>query len=310
MTSIDLKSIHEIQIQVLDWYKENGRHDLPWRNFDSNQNQLAYHVLVSEFMLQQTQVERVIPKYQAFLRRFPTMLDLASAQAADVITLWSGLGYNRRAVMLYNTASAIAREYSGIIPSDSGLLAKLPGIGPYTLAAILAFGFNQPVVVLDTNIIRFYELLVFGYDKPSVKQVTGLAVQFVPINESRQWHSALMDLMSEIRKIRSPKSEQEALLKAITMLSLPTLPKLTDIPLERPKQSPFRDSKRYYRGRIIAYLTQCPANRASLKAIQLLLKSERMPENYEILELLQSLKKDSLIMLSEPLSPESEITLS
>src|SRR6266498_621279 len=150
--------IEAIQQAVLIWYRSNRRHDLPWRNLDKLGIDVPYGVMVSEIMLQQTQVRRVILKYLAFLATFPTIQDLAQAPTAQVLSLWSGLGYNRRALMLHKVAQAIVTRFCSELPDILNALVALPGIGPYTAAAILAFGFNQSVPVIDTNIQRFYEL--------------------------------------------------------------------------------------------------------------------------------------------------------
>src|SRR4051812_1029866 len=134
-----------IQSGLLRWFAENRR-DLPWRHTRD-----PYAILVSEVMLQQTQVDRVIPYFRSFLERFPTVRDLAAAATADVITLWAGLGYNRRAVNLQRTARAVVDQHSGAFPSDPETLATLPGIGPYTAGAIACFAFEQDVAFLDTN---------------------------------------------------------------------------------------------------------------------------------------------------------------
>src|SRR5690606_31251880 len=121
-----------------------------------------YHILVSEVMLQQTQVDRVIPYYRAWLERFPTLSDLAAAPTADVISLWAGLGYNRRAVNLQRTARYVVDELNGVFPSDIAALLTLPGVGPYTAGAIACFAFEQDVAFLDTNMRRTLHRIFFG----------------------------------------------------------------------------------------------------------------------------------------------------
>ena len=143
--------------RLLAWYRIHGR-DLPWRKSDD-----PYHALVAEFMLQQTGVGRVLPAFASFLQRFPTLQSLASAPTSDVIRAWSGLGYNRRAVNLQRTARVIVEEHDGIIPRDPRTLATLPGIGPYTAAAIACFAFQRPVAVMDTNIRRVLGRILTGH---------------------------------------------------------------------------------------------------------------------------------------------------
>ena len=134
--------------QELIW--EKGRElyrDMPWRD-----DTRPYYVLVSELMLQQTQVDRVIPKFDAFITRFPDEAALAAASLADVLTLWSGLGYNRRAKYLHDAAKMIMAEFSGIFPTTYDELVKLPGVGPNTAGAIMTYAYNQPVVFIETNV--------------------------------------------------------------------------------------------------------------------------------------------------------------
>jgi len=134
---------------LLAWYRIHGRAHLPWR-----QTRDPYRVLVSEFMLQQTQVERVLPLFEAFVAAFPDLASLAAAQAADVVRLWRGLGYNSRAVRLHALARAVVERHGGALPSDRDALLALPGIGPYTASAVRAFAFELDDVALDTNIRR------------------------------------------------------------------------------------------------------------------------------------------------------------
>jgi A/G-specific adenine glycosylase len=132
---------------VWKFYEKHGRHTLPWRNTDN-----PYHILVSEVMLQQTQSDRVIPKYLSFIVQFPTIESLASASQESVLREWKGLGYNRRALNLWRASQIISSEFGGIVPIETEKLTSLPGIGPYSAAAVQAFAFNQPSIVIETNI--------------------------------------------------------------------------------------------------------------------------------------------------------------
>ncbi|NQV92029.1 A/G-specific adenine glycosylase, partial [Candidatus Woesearchaeota archaeon] len=144
---------------LLTWYDKNQR-DLPWRK-----NNPPYEIVVSEIMLQQTNVPKVIEKFKEFLIIFPTIQDLAFADKSEVIQSWSGLGYNRRALMLHKFAQEIVTNHKGIIPKTAEELIKLPGIGPYTSGAIASFAFNKPEPAVDVNLRRTYIRYFHGQDQ-------------------------------------------------------------------------------------------------------------------------------------------------
>src|SRR3989344_7733644 len=144
-----------IQNTILEWYSKNKR-DLPWRTTNN-----SYHIVVSEFMLQQTQVNRVILKYHNFLNKFPSIQTLADASPADVINEWAGLGYNRRALHLHKFAQTIKTQHNSTIPTDREQLMELPGIGPYISQAIRCFAHHMDVSVIDINIKRIFSRLFF-----------------------------------------------------------------------------------------------------------------------------------------------------
>lgn len=175
---------------VLSHWKRHGRHDLPWRRTED-----AYAVLVSEIMLQQTQVPRVIPKYQAFLRAFPTFRRLAVAPAREILNLWQGLGYNRRALTLQRCAQAVVSEHGGKLPRQYGSLVQLPGIGPYTAGAVMAFAFNLPWPVIETNIRRVYLHHFFPRRRnvPDAEIFPLIEHHLAGVTSVREWYAALMD---------------------------------------------------------------------------------------------------------------------
>ena len=142
-----------LQKTILSWYEEKGR-KLPWRETTD-----PYKILVSEMMLQQTQVDRVIPKYHAFLKRFPTVKDLTEAPPGEVLQYWSGLGYNRRALYLQRCAQELVKQKN--FPENVEELQKLPGLGPYTTAAVLSFALNKDVIVVDVNISILYKRIFY-----------------------------------------------------------------------------------------------------------------------------------------------------
>lgn len=189
---------------ILRWYEKNKR-DLPWRKTRN-----PYRILVSEIMLQQTQVDRVIPKYKAFLKQFPTVRALANASVSDVIKAWAGLGYNRRALFLQKTAKAVVEQYNGRFPKDLQLLKELPGIGDYTARAVLSFGYGEPVAMMDTNHRRFYQRVFFKGELQNDKALLVFADAFVANMKKDQvydWNQALMDFGSLICLTSSPRCE-------------------------------------------------------------------------------------------------------
>lgn len=173
---------------IRSFYLAHGR-DLPWRRTRD-----PYHILVSELMLQQTQVSRVLRYYPVFLERFPDIATLAAAGLPDVLAAWQGLGYNRRAKALLTCARIILTEYDGAIPGDEALLRKLPGIGNATAGAILAFAFNRPAVFIETNIRRVFIRFFFA-GRTGVKdsEIMPLIETTVDPEKPRDWYYALMD---------------------------------------------------------------------------------------------------------------------
>jgi A/G-specific adenine glycosylase len=156
--------------------------------------------LVSEVMLQQTQASRVVPAFRSFLRRFPTVRTLAAASRRDVVLEWGGLGYNRRAVRLSEAARAIVRDHGGRIPRDPATLRELPGVGPYTAAAVASLGFGEPVAAVDTNVRRVVarvHLGVDGHDVPA-KELWALADAWLDLDDPTTWNQAVMDLGREV----------------------------------------------------------------------------------------------------------------
>src|SRR3989338_959375 len=178
---------------ILGWYSSHQR-NLPWR-----QNPTPYHVLISEIMLQQTQVQRVIEKFKEFTTLFPTIYHLANASTADVIRAWSGLGYNRRALLLHQFAQEVVEKYKGVIPRSAVELLTLPGIGPYTAGAIASFAYNQPDPAIDVNVRRIYQRYFHGKDqglpmgRKEEQELYELAKRSIPNNKSAEFHNALMD---------------------------------------------------------------------------------------------------------------------
>lgn len=185
------------QSRLLAW-SETTRRDLPWRRTRD-----PWAVLVSEAMLQQTQVSRVVPRYDGFLDAFPTPRACADAPVGEVIRLWEGLGYNRRAVHLHAAARAVVERHGGDVPGDLDALLDLPGVGPYTARAVLAFAFERDHGVLDTNAARVLARAAAGRAMTRTEAQT-LADDLVPAGRGWAWNQAVLDLGATVCTKRSP----------------------------------------------------------------------------------------------------------
>lgn len=222
------RKLVEFRKTIREHYRRHRR-DLPWR---STRN--PYRVLVSEIMLQQTQVSRVIPKYRDFLRTFPNFRVLAAAPLRDVLQAWQGLGYNRRALYLLRLSAVVLGEHQGKLPRSPRLLLKLPGVGSATAGAVCAFAFNIPVPFVETNIRRAF-IHWFFPDRGKVrdKEILGFLERTLDRKNPREWYWALMDYGAALRKKTGNPNKRSA---------------------HYAKQAPFRGSHRELRGKIIAIL--------------------------------------------------------
>jgi A/G-specific adenine glycosylase len=185
---------------IIAWFKKNKR-DLPWRKSD------AWGVLVSEIMLQQTPVQRVLPIYNEWMDRWPTPAHLAKATPAEVITAWGRLGYPRRALRLHECAKVITTELKGVIPGSEVELRKLPGVGEYTAAAIVAFAYQGRSLVLDINIRRLFSRLYQGVDSPTAAPTKAERIeyaQYIPQKNAHLWAAATMELGALICTAKNP----------------------------------------------------------------------------------------------------------
>ena len=194
------EEIRAFQRQIYEYYKHHGR-DFPWRRTTD-----SYNILVSEIMLQQTQVERVHDKYLEFIKMFSNFNVLSEASQGDVLAMWQGLGYNRRALALKKLALEIVEVYGGVLPQDVNKLSSLPGIGKTTAGAILAFAFNMPSVFIETNIRRVF-IHEFFRKKEDVKdgEIFPLVEATMDRENPREWYWALMDYGSMLkRKTENP----------------------------------------------------------------------------------------------------------
>lgn len=240
------------------WYRHAGR-DLPWRH-----SRDPWAVLVSETMLQQTQAARVAARYPAFLARFPTPAAMAAAAPADVVVEWAGLGYNRRAVALHATATALVERHGGAVPRDVAALTALPGVGPYTARAVRAFSFDAPAAPVDTNVARVLARLVAGA-ACSRGQAQRLADELAPRYAPGEWASALMELGATVCTARRPACRSCPVVGDCAWAATPSGddPAAASAHRARP-QAAFAGSDRQARGRLVAALQRGPVAEARL----------------------------------------------
>lgn len=281
--NLSKKQIKTFQRKIFSWYEKNKR-DLPWRHPSlklRNGKFDPYKILVSEVMSQQTQLSRVVPKYLAWIDRFPTLESLAEAHTRDILAYWSGLGYNRRALYLQKLAKTLChsgeqsdssikgKKDSGrarmtvIWPTTEKELRQLPGIGEYTARAILCFAFDKQMPVVDTNIRKVIAVHFFKGEVPNKKIVEEVAQQLLPKGKAYEWNQALMDYAAA---------------------------ELKNYKILLPKQSKFKDSDRYYRGQIIKLLTV--QEKITLKALYRVFAVQK--ERLE--KILLGLEKDGLVV--------------
>ena len=270
--------------RLMGWYREHGRHDLPWRLTRD-----PYAVLLSEVMLQQTQVARVLPYYEAWMERWPTVAALAGASAGDTIREWGGLGYNRRAVFLHRTASTVMAD-NGRIPKNIDQLVRLPGIGPYTARAVACFAFGTRTTVADTNIARVMSRALLGLatpkGAPSIERERA-ARELLPLRNARDHNLALMDLGATVCTARAPGCNVCPL---VTLCAW----RAAGYPVVQSEAAsgavPFEHSARFGRGRIVENLrAQRSASTSDL--------ARGLPEAHaaRVDEYLEALERDGVI---------------
>ena len=271
------------------WYRANGRHDLPWRLTRD-----PYAVLVSEVMLQQTQVERVRPRYEAWLERWPTTASLAAAPTAAVIREWSGLGYNRRAVNLQRAAREALKRY-GRIPLDEAKLRSLPGVGPYTAAAVACFAGGRRTAALDTNVARVVARALLGEGRaraPYGPELREAAEAWLPKRAARAHQLAVMDLGATVCRASSPACDACPLARECAWVAAGRPESPSVVPTAAAE--PFESTARFARGRIVAML----AEGAPLPSEAV---AERLPEEHRAAceRYLEALARDGIVTLRE-----------
>jgi len=230
--SCDDKAVSAFRELIRDYYQSHGR-SLPWREtFD------PYPILVSEIMLQQTQVDRVREKYREFLVLFPGFVELARAELSQVLSVWQGLGYSRRAKSLWLCAQVVVERHAGLLPRDIGDLEALPGIGPYTARAVAAFAFGEPTPFIETN-IRSVFIHHFFPDQEVVQdsEILPLIERTLDRERPRDWYYALMDFGAMLKKTRGNPSRKSA---------------------HHVRQSPFEGSNRQQRSLILRSILAAP----------------------------------------------------
>jgi A/G-specific adenine glycosylase len=252
--------------KVYGFYKKQGRHTLLWRKTVD-----PYKIAISEIMLQQTQVSRVEAKYKEFLKHFPTIRTLSQAKQKDVLKIWLGLGYNRRAKFLHSMAKIVVSRYKGVAPKDIKEIEKLPGIGPYTARAIATFAYNQPHVLIETNIRTVFIHHFFSKRKNvSDKEIESYLKETLDQENPRVWYWALMDYGSFLKQ-----SGNVAHRKSSTYA----------------KQSAFDGSKRQIRGAIIRLLANKPLlQQEIIKALP--------GTNHDVIEIMNTLIEEGFIRKS------------
>ena len=257
---------------LLAWFAERGRSALPWRT-----ERTPYRTVVSEFMLQQTQVDRVVPMFERFVATWPSFEALAAASRADVVRAWRGLGYNSRAIRLHALARAVVEEHGGALPTDEAALRSLPGIGPYTARAIAAFAFDADVVAIDTNVRRIVHRTQLGLEWPplaNARELDAVAARLVPRGAGYAFNSALMDLGSSICTARAPKCLLCPVRHACAAAPIDASALAARAAAFAPSRSPqerlrFVETTRYVRGRIVDRLRALgPAEKISLLALR------------------------------------------
>ena len=266
MKKIDSKKIGEFQKLIWDFYKP-ARREMPWRSSAFSSALLdPYSVMVSEIMLQQTQVARVLKKHGSFLQKFPTVASLAKASVSELLKEWQGMGYNRRALFLKRAAEEIHSKCGGKFPETIAELEELPGIGPATAAAIYVYSFNKPGAFIETNVRRVFLHHFFPRSKNvSDKELVPLVEAAIPTEHPREWFYALMDYGTFLKsQVENPNKRSRHYVK----------------------QSKFEGSNRQIRSRILKYILKEGSAKESdlMKAVDPKGKDIRVGKNLAALE--------------------------
>ena len=267
MSKIPQKDIDSFKSIIWNYYHKHKR-EMDWRKYIT-----PYGIVVSEIMLQQTQVPRVMQKYPEFLQRFPTFESLAMSSLADVIAAWQGMGYNRRAKYLREIAILVVEKYNGNLPDDPTILQSFPGLGHATANSIVAFAFKKPVVFIETNIRRVF-IHHFFHDAQGIhdKEIMPFVEATVDISNPREWYYALMDYGTAlVKQVPNPNRKSK----------------------HYTKQASFEGSLRQVRGGILRFATE----HTTFTADQLI--SQGIYERVKINTALEALLKEGFLVKDE-----------
>ena len=260
---------------LLTWY-EDERRDLPWRETTD-----PYPILVSEVMLQQTQVSRVVPQYEAFLERFPTLRELAEAPLGDVIEQWDGLGFNNRAKRLKRAAETVVEEHGGEIPRDVDALEELPGVGPYTANAVASFAFDDGGPVFDANVRR---VLHRFHGPVGDDELRAVHERLFPEGDSRRWNNAIMELGALVCTSGTPECRRCPWREDCTAWTRQEFSSP-----ETRSQGDFEGSWRSYRSALLKALMEQPVD------VDEVADAIDLPDEYDAEALVQELEDEDMV---------------
>jgi A/G-specific adenine glycosylase len=271
------KEIQKFQNIVLNYFTTSGRGHLPWREKIN-----PYKVWVSEVMLQQTQVDRVIPFFKNWMSHFPNIQTLANASQVEILQHWKGLGYNSRALRMKKCAQVITEQYGGVFPREKSIIETLPGIGPYTAGAIIAFVYNHPTVIIETNIRRVF-IHHFFNDREHVtdQEILDLVEKTLPEKDFRTWYWALMDYGSYLGR-------------TLNILGKKYNPNVQSKHYH--KQSKFTGSDRQIRGKILEILLQEKNNTITITKLKRGI-GELTIDNERVQKILNQLQEENFIIV-------------
>jgi len=280
-------AVAAVRSAVLAWHAGNAL-PAPWR-----ESRDPYQALVAAVMAQQTQMARVLPAFDTFLARFPSVADLAAASRADAVRAWRGLGYNRRAVLLHQAARLVVERFGGRFPADPAELRRLPGCGDFTAAIVASFAFDVPVAAVDTNVRRVVARALLGFGDPAAAHpadVRALAQRLVPESAPGRWNQALMDLGGQVC-VPVPRCPDCPL---AALCAVRRLPDGTTRERRGRYGVPYAGSRRYYRGRIVDVLRTAGTAGVSFAILRRRVGDGALPQT-ELAALVEALAADGLV---------------